>query len=329
MKAALLSAIATILLSSCSAGQGNTEETSTVDTALQTQITSILEQKLEEYGAQSGQVVLMETQTGRIKALAGKDFARPYKTAARTALLLAALGSGNIQLDDTVDTGNGQLAIARDTILYDHNWRRGGYGKLTVRAGFAHGSRIAQYRTLLRAFGNNLPESLDRARTMGYGMPDSIGGIGKIPSPAFSSHGERVNASPLQSLAFVNAIANGGRMVAPCLSESDTAVLIAQIAGRELIDSMKSALRYTVTNGLGKAANTGKVPVAGVTGTNIQNDSTYRLEFCGYFPADKPQYSLIVTLHKTELPASGGLMCGSIFREIAEYLVERDSEKTR
>ena len=57
------------------------------------------------------------------------------------------------------------------------------------------------------------------------------------------------------------------------------------------------------------------------------NEKTeYAVEYCGYFPADSPKYSIIVSMNKMGLPASGAFMAGSVFSEIVNYMV--DSEKT-
>ena len=81
-----------------------------------------------------------------------------------------------------------------------------------------------------------------------------------------------------------------------------------------------------ITDGLGQPAKFDKVVVAGMQGTNslsTNEDSTkdmYAVECCGYFPADNPKYSIIVSINKTGLPASGGLMAGDVFREIAKHI---------
>ena len=49
----------------------------------------------------------------------------------------------------------------------------------------------------------------------------------------------------------------------------------------------------------------------------------YSVEFCGFFPADQPKYSIIVSMNKMGLPASGGLMAGSVFSEIVNYMVAK------
>ena len=87
--------------------------------------------------------------------------------------------------------------------------------------------------------------------------------------------------------------------------------------------AIKEALEYSVSNGLAKPAQSDKVKVAGATGTIQLPNGEYAIEFCGYFPADNPKYNVIVTINKTELPASGGLMAGDVFRQIIDIMNER------
>ena len=75
-----------------------------------------------------------------------------------------------------------------------------------------------------------------------------------------------------------------------------------------------------VTDGLGQPAKSDNVKVAGKNGTIQLADSSYIVEFCGYFPADNPQYSIIVSIHKKGLPISSGLMAGDVFRQITDYM---------
>ena len=87
------------------------------------------------------------------------------------------------------------------------------------------------------------------------------------------------------------------------------------------IDSLKQALEYVVTDGLGQPAKSDKVQVAGKTGMVQLEDGSYIVEFCGYFPADNPQYTIIVSINKMELPVSGGLTAGDVFRQIVDILL--------
>lgn len=290
MKTTITIIAISLALSACTSKQGRTGEASTNDGPLQAKVTSIMENKLKEFGAQSGRVIVMDVLTGQTIASYGKAPATPYRSGlVCLASLSAALETGKVHLDDTVDAGNGVCIVGNDT-LFDHNWRSGGYGKLTVKQAFARNSTIGIYKAAVKAFGDNTEEYLGEVRQL-YDTSSLV---------VFANHGEWATVSPMLTLALVNKIAaNAGN------------------------DSLKSVMRYTVTNGQGKPADTDKVEIAAEVGTTAQEDSSYWAEFCGYFPYDNPQYSMIVAIHKMEMPASGGAMAGSVFKAIAEYMSAR------
>ena len=294
MKATVTFIAISLALSACTTKQGRTVETSTIDSTLQAEVTSIMENKLEEFGAQLGQAIVMDVKTGQIKASYGKALDTPYRSElVCLASLSAALETGKVHLDDTVDTENGVCITSNDT-LFDHNWRRGGYGRITVREAFAYNSVVGNYKMAAKAFGGNMEEYLSKVRET-YSMTGDTTSL-----IVFANHGEWATVSPMQTLTLVNGIAaNTGN------------------------DSLKSALRYTVTDGLGMKANTDKTEIAGMPGTTRQEDGSYLAEFCGYFPFKNPKYSIIVAIHKRESPASGGAMAGRVFKEIAEYMTAR------
>ena len=344
------------LLCSCQSRQQVTAPVSTIDSTLQTNATAILESKLLEINAQSGQVIIMEVQTGQIKALVGltkKDSANyqpceNFSVWQSTGLmhpisLLAALETGKVKLSDKVDTGDGIYQV-HGRELKDHNWHRGGYGELTIQEGLAASSNIATYKTMEKAFANNPQSYFDLLANMSYGKPDSITGIANL-KPAhivtpkdnnwtktafvWSSIGYNQHVSPIQILTFYNAIANNGKMMQPQLYKDSVVVINPQIASRVSIDSLKKALVFNVTDGLGQPAKSDKVLVAGMQGTSslsTNEDSTkgmYAVEFCGYFPTDNPKYSIIVSINKTGLPASGELMAGDAFRQFVDKIMEK------
>lgn len=124
MKALMIFLAVTLLFSACGMKQEKTEQTPAIDSALQAKVASIMESKIEELGAQSGQAVVMDVRTGQIKASYGKDLDAPYRPElVCLASLSAALETGKVHLDDTIDTGNGVYVVGSDT-LFDHNWRR-------------------------------------------------------------------------------------------------------------------------------------------------------------------------------------------------------------
>ena len=325
-------------LLSCQPKQ-RTEIISTIDSTLQVNATSILEEKLSEINAQSGQVIVMEVQSGQIKALVGltrKDSTN-YQSCENFSVwqstglmhpisLLAALETGKVKLSDKVDTGNGIYQI-HGIELKDHNWHRGGYGELTVQEGLAVGSNIATYKTMEKAFGDNPQTFFDLLANMSYGKPDSINGIASLQPYKITEKNITWNCigyeqliSPIQVLTFYNAIANNGKMIQPQLYKDSVVVINPQIASRASIDSLKKALVFNVTDGLGQPAKSDMITVAGQQGTIVvstdNGNTVYSVEFCGYFPANNPKYSIIVSINKTGLPASGGLMAGDVFKKI-------------
>lgn len=247
----VLTLIIMLALASC------IKPTSTIDPDLQSNVDSILQLKMSEINAISGQAIVMDM-TGNIKAMVGNGQKQP-SSLMRTISLHNALETGKVHLSDTIDTEEGVAIINGDTIK-DHNWLRGGYGKITLKQGLACNSSIAIAKATQMA---------------GVEVVDSL-------------------VTPLEMLKLFNSIIKN--------------------------DSVKSALRYYITDGLGQQASSDKVEVAGFSGRRIISEEEYAVEFIGYFPADEPKYSIIVSMNKVGLPASGNLMAGSVFKEIVDYI---------
>ena len=329
--------------------QKDTQTSTTIDSTLQVKATSILENKLTELNALSGQVIIMKVQTGHIKAMVGlerkddanylpcENFSQAHESALMHPIsILAALETRKVKLSDMVDVGNGIYSI-QDRELKDHNWHRGGYGEISIKQGLASSSNIAVYKTMEKAFRDDAQAYFNLIDRMSYGKPDCIAGIANLKPAYFVTPkdsgwsdtafawfciGYNQTITPIQTLTFYNAIANSGKMVQPQLYKDSTTVINPQIASQANIDSLKQALEYVVTDGLGQPAKSDKVQVAGQTGTIQLEDGSYIVEFCGYFPTNVPQYSIIVSIHKERLPASSGLMAGDVFRQIVDYMNE-------
>lgn len=253
---------------------------------MQVKVDSILQNKLFELDATTGQVIVMEVQTGEIKAFVGSDSILQESGLVRIASLLVALETKVVKLSDTIDVGDGVLAIGKDT-LYDHNWHRGGYGKITMEQGLGLVSNIANYKMVKKAFGSEQAFAEALAK-YGYQVKDT--------SFVYNPLGYGILTTPLQNLTFFNSIAINNAAI-------------------------KQALEYAVSDGLATPAQSDKIKVAGATGTIQLPNGEYAVEFCGYFPADNPKYSVIVTINKKGLPASGGLMAGDVFRQIVDHMI--------
>ena len=156
------------ILTSCKFKQQEAkQQTPTIDSTLHVKTTSILENKLTELNALSGKVIVMEAQTGNIKAMVGlerkdsadyqpcENFSQAYESALMHPIsILAALETGKVKLTDMVDVGDGSYSV-QDRELKDHNWHRGGHGEISIKQGLASSSNIAVYKTMEKAFGNN------------------------------------------------------------------------------------------------------------------------------------------------------------------------------
>lgn len=329
----------------------------TIVPELQEAVDSFLLEEMVQNGATQGQTIVMDVQTGEILAMVGleKNFEKKYQpcknfayqqemgSVMKTASLLAALETGKVKLSDEVDSEEGIHVFNDDIIIRDHNWRRGGYGLVTVSKAFMVSSNIGICKAVDKAFGKNQQQFFDMLDKMSYGQPDSIEGIAGLKPTIYTSPkdsnwvssdmwwsaiGYERKIAPIQMLTFYNAIANGGKMVKPTLKTGVVEIINPQIASKAGIDSLQVALEKVVSQGLGMRAGTKMLLVAGKTGTaeveryyyGENSVSEYQLAFCGYFPADKPKYSMIVSINKIGLPASGGLMAGQVFHNIVEWM---------
>ena len=307
----------------------------TINTDLQDYVRSILKENIKKIGAINGQIIIMDCKSGEIKAMVNlmntKSGIKPAirqlsepTALMRTVSLLAALEQGKVKPNDSIDTKSGIVDI-NGYSLEDYNWRRGGNGKISVQQGFLLSSNIATYLTVKQAFGKAYDRFYKTIINMGYGLPqDSIKEILPIPNDDISFakfvNGKNQQITPLQILTFYNAIANNGKMVKPTFHKRDTTIIKEQIASKENIATIQQLL---IQKGLTSKAFSDKVPIAGEQGVAIvkeDGDNTiYCIQFCGYYPAKNPQYSIIVSLNKKGLPASGG-MAGEIVKHIVEFI---------
>lgn len=316
----LVLAIALLALASCKSSSKSEESVSNINNALQDSVAAILEKHLVEYGAMDGVAIIMETESGKIRAMVGLDakgdstYERVDSLAAskhssalmRTVSVLAALNTGKVKPGDMFDSGEGIFVYDNDTI-YDHNWQKGGYGELTLWQALAYSSDIGILKAVDEAFPDK-KDFLASVRKMSFGQPLEVEGM-KLDSCVPDSempwcYYAMGLITPLQMLAFYNAIANKDSIASPS----------------SIVD-IRGMLKGVVSKGLAKRAMSDKVKVAGMNGTIRNEDSTLTAEFCGYFPADKPKYTMLVSVHRKELPAAGGRMAGSIFKEIAEMMM--------
>ena len=347
---------------------------STIDVGMQDICEKALVDKLKELNAFVGVVVLMEVATGEVKAIVnmtkGKDgnyyemrnnaisdMLEPGSTF-KTASIMVALEDGKITPDYVVDTGNGQMPM-HGRVMKDWNWRRGGYGKLTVTEILEVSSNVGTSYIIDHFYGSNPQKYRDGLRRMSIDQPLhlQIAGEGKpnIRGPKERSYfsktalpwmsiGYETQVPPLNILTFYNAIANNGVSIRPkfvkaavkdgeIVKEYPTEVINPKICSDKTLAQIREILQKVVGEGLAKPAGSKQFHVSGKTGTAQISQgaagykagvTNYLVSFCGYFPSEAPKYSMIVSIQKPGPTASGGLMAGSVFSKIAERVYAKD-----
>ena len=351
----------------------------TIDVGIQDLAERALLNELQEINGNVGVAIVMEVATGDIKAIVNLDKCedgqyREIKNHAvsdllepgsvfKTASMMVALDDNVVDTMYTVETGGGVWTMyGRD--MKDHNWRRGGYGTLTLPWCLKYSSNIGISRIIDTFYHKNPEKFVQGIYKLGLAddlqIPITGYSPAKIRMPKKNKHGQYINWSntalpwmsigyesqvpPISTLTFYNAIANGGKMMRPrfvkkvvkdgtVLAEYPPVVQREQIAKESTITEMRRILTEVVSEGLGKKAGSDKFSVAGKTGTAQMSKGVagyktgvtdYLLSFAGFFPADAPRYSCIVCIQKSGLPASGGGMSGVVFHNIAEGIMAQN-----
>ncbi|NQX90969.1 MAG: transpeptidase family protein [Flavobacteriales bacterium] len=220
---------------------------STIDVHLQDVATHALKEQLERHQAEWGTVVLMEVETGFVKAISNlirdeDDYIESLNKAVtestepgstfKLASLMCALDDGLIQLTDSIETGDG-IYHFHGVPMKDSNYKRdgsGGHGKVTIEEVFEQSSNIGTALAIRDAYGMNPQAFLNKLHSMSLG--NSLGiTIENEGSPFIykeqkqknwsgisltqMSIGYEVTQTPLQTLSFYNAVANKGQMLKP------------------------------------------------------------------------------------------------------------------
>ena len=286
-----------------------------------------------------------------VKNNAVSDMMEPGSTF-KTASIMVALEDGYITPDQEVDTKNG-VYMMHGRPMKDHNWHRGGYGVIDVTKVLMVSSNIGVSRLIDENYHNQPEKFVEGIYKLGIATPLNLDIPGAAKKPnirkptkenwyktalPWMSIGYETQVPPMNTLAFYNAIANNGVMVKPkfvkaimkdgqVIEEIPTEVLNPAIASPKTIEQIQTILQKVVSDGLAKPAGSKQFHVSGKTGTAQVSKGSggyksgqmqYLVSFCGYFPSEAPKYSCIVAIQKPGLPASGGLMAGSVFSEIAE-----------
>lgn len=227
----------------------------TIDVDIQDIVERALYDKLAETSAESGCAVLMDVETGEIKAISNLDrtlsgayaegnpnafsyMSEPGSTF-KTVSIMAALEDGLITPTDSFYVGNG-IFDYKGKKVRDHYWRKGqDHGYMSVTRGMEVSSNVVISKAILKAYENN-PEKYIK-RIYDFGITQKLEwdvplkgkeGTVNIRHPkdksnpwskttlAWMSFGYETQVPPIYMLMFYNAIANNGKMVKPFITKA-------------------------------------------------------------------------------------------------------------
>ena len=218
----------------------------TINVNLQDYAQSSLGKQMEISQAEWGTAIVMEVNTGNIKAIANlgrkKDgtYGETYNFAFGHAgcsepgstfklmSLIAAMDAGYADTSDMVDTGRG-LWEYKGQKMKDSDYDHGGHGLISLKKTFELSSNIGTARIICKYYEGKETEFIDRIYSFGLNKQLGLGFLGEAeprikyptdpdwwgPSLAWIAHGYEIKITPIQTLTFYNAVANNGVMVKP------------------------------------------------------------------------------------------------------------------
>jgi len=343
---------------------------STIDINMQDLVQNALKEGLINASAHHGTAILMEVNTGEVRAVANytKIEEGKYKETFNYAIAgnqdpgsTFKLASYMALLEDKlVDTGTlvrtGWYQIPGKRITDSHPKDE----MVTVKKAFETSSNAAIAKLINDNYGADPMKFTNHLYKWGLNemMKLQISGEARptiknieankswnknmtLPQMAY---GYEMELTPLKMLSFYNAVANDGKYVAPIfvreirrlgnpIEQFKARVINDKICSDVTLSKIKSMLEGVVTNGSGKQVVYNPLyNIAGKTGTAQVADGNlgykakkqYQASFVGYFPAEKPKYSLIVVINDPKGEYYGSLVSGPVFRKIADRIYSGD-----
>ena len=265
--------------------------------------------------------------------------------------MLSLLEDKKINLNTTVDLNGGTWQVYKRTV-YDSE--KHGLYNVTTKQAFEHSSNVGMAKLAWLHYASNPNQFLKHIRKLKL---DSITGIdltGEIKPSIYSpgsrhwsnttlpwmAFGYNLTLSPLQMVTLYNAVANNGSMMRPYLvneiredglpvKEFVPQVMNDSICSAQTVKQLQECLEGVVLEGTAKSLQSSYYTIAGKTGTALiangsrgYADKIYQSTFAGYFPADDPQYTIIVVIKNKPHAANfyGASVAGPVFKEISDQI---------
>ena len=278
---------------------------STIDVFIQDIAHHALLKQLTDYEADHGCVVVMETKTGKIKAISnlGRAADGSYYETTNYAVaeshepgstyklvdMMVLLDDKKIDTSAVFDSHGGVVKYSGRSVRDSHE---GGYGKISLARGFELSSNTVMVQAVYNNYKNDPSEFVNHVNKYGLNKPLglAIKGEGKpfVPQPTdknwsnislpWMAFGYGVSITALQTLTFYNAVANNGVMVKPqfvseikewnrTIKKYDTEVMNQKICSQETVLKLQAILENVVKKGTAAKLYSKDFSMAGKTGT--------------------------------------------------------------
>ncbi len=276
----------------------------TIDMNIQDVTEHALMNILTQYNCQYGTAIVMETKTGKIRAMANlgrqkdgtywEDFnyalipTEPGSTF-KLMSLYALLEDGYVTINDNVNVQGGIAYFGRQRVIDDHT----GLGTIPVIKAFAKSSNVAFAKMINQYYFNDPMKYIRHLQSLGLNKRTGLDLTGerrpllkttesknwnKVTSLPWIAYGYESLITPLHSLMVYNAVANNGTMVKPYLvsaireygkdiREIAPVVIIDKIGKPSTIRQMQLALKAVVDEGTARKIKSPYYNAAGKTGT--------------------------------------------------------------
>jgi len=319
-----------------------------IDLRLQDILQEALEGARQEFSAESAQGIIMETKTGKIAAM--------YSTLGWEAPIMSVFEAGSamkpftfasalkyhlLSEDDTFNCkGKIKPYPSLPTIINDTH----AHGEINTKEALANSCNVATIEIAL----NFLEEMgnwafYDEYKELGFGkktgieMPGEVSGIVHDPSTwnmltgIQISIGQGIAVTAIQLIAAVNTIANEGVYIAPTiLKDRQNDDNLHRVYQQDVAKTITEMMIETVESGSGKLAKVKGLPIAAKTGTAQKaipgigySHELYVSSFVGFFPADNPVYTLLISLDEPKGKVYyGGDVAAPAFKEVVEQIID-------
>ncbi len=353
----------------------------TLDTYIQDVAENELMDMMVNNKSQHGTVIVMETATGKIKAIANlgiqpdSSFTEDLNygigkstepgSIFKLATLLSLLEDKYVTINTPVDCEGGRKYFYGLKIQDSHL----GTGTITVKDAFTRSSNVAFAKLAFEYYQNDPMKwwkHLDHFRLNKMTGIDIVASAGRptIKNPnskswgattiPFMAHGYEELVTPLHMLMLYNAVANNGKMMKPYLVSSVKEygievkkilpeILVEKICSDETIAQAKECLRAVVDSAHGTGHRIlfdSAYSISGKTGTAVtaldnngynKGNKIYQSSFIGYFPSDKPIYSMAVVIqnNKDSKRYYGADVAGTVFKKVSDHIYRRFLTKSQ